>query len=98
MILDILGAFQDPLNLSQGSGKLINVRVVPIDPNEGKKERVRMVGSPGLTQVCKPESSPCLALCHALQTIWGAYASGNIYYGVETGSPVLAGSVDVNPS
>ena len=27
--LDVLGTFQDPLNVYQGAGKLVNVRVVP---------------------------------------------------------------------
>lgn len=96
--LDILGSFQDPLNLDQGSGKLVNIRVVPRDPKATKPGKVRFVGSPGLTQVSKPSASPCLAICHALGTIWTAHANGNIYYGVETGVPTLAGAVAVNPA
>ena len=94
--LDLLGSFQDPKNLDQGAGKLINVRVVPREPKETKPAKVRFVGAPGLPQVCKPTSAPCIALCHALGTIWSGHANGSIYYGVETGTPTLAGSVAVN--
>lgn len=96
--IDLLGSFQDPLNLDQGAGRLINVRVVPRQANEGKPGRVRFVGAPGLTKVCKPSSAPCIAISHALETIWTGHADGSIYYGVETGAPTLAGSVDVNPA
>lgn len=95
--IDILGSFQDPKNLDEGAGQLVNVRVVPRDPKETKPGRVRFVGAPGFTQVCKPEATACIAICHALGTIWGAYANGNIYRGVETNAPVLAGQVTVNP-
>lgn len=94
--LDILGSFQDPLNLDQGAGKLINVRVVPREPHEGKAAKVRFVGSPGLTQVCKPVASPCIAVCHALNTLWSAHANGQVYRAVDTGAPVLSGTVAVN--
>lgn len=93
--LDILGTFQDPLNLDQGAGKLVNVRVVPREQTEGKPGRVRLVGAPGLLQVCKPTSSPCISICHALNTIWSGHADGSIYYGVDTPAPVLAGFVAV---
>lgn len=96
--LDLLGSFQDPDNLDQGAGKLVNVRVVPRDPKEGKAGKVRFVGAPGLTQVCKPASAPCIAISHALETVWSGHADGSIYYGVETGSPTLAGVVAVNPA
>lgn len=94
--LDILGSFQDPLQLDQGAGKLVNVRVVPRDMKEGKPGKVRFVGAPGLPTVCRPSAAPMLAMCHALQTIWTAHADGSIYYGAETGAPTLAGSVAVN--
>jgi hypothetical protein len=93
--LDILGTFQDPLNLDQGAGKLVNVRVVPREMKEGKVSKVRFVGSPGLTRVCKPTSSPCIAICHALNTVWSGHGDGSIWRGVETPAPVLAGFVAV---
>ena len=104
-LIDILGSFQDPLNLDQGASKLVNVRVVPREQKEGvtaatsttaAKGRVRFVGAPGLTQVSKPSSAPCIAISHALGTIWTGHADGAIYYGVETGGPQLAGFVAVN--
>lgn len=95
--LDLLGSFADPKNLDEGAGKLVNVRVVPREMKEGKPAKVRFIGAPGLTQVCKPKASPCIAICHALRTIWTGHADGSIYYGVETGTPVLAGAVAVNP-
>lgn len=95
--INVLGSFQDPLNLDQGAGKLINVRVVPRSKEEGKQGLARFVGAPGLTQVCKPKSSGVIAICHALGTIWSAHADGSIYYGVETAAPTLAGSVAINP-
>jgi hypothetical protein len=96
--IDILGTYQDPLNLDQGAGKLVNVRIVPREAKEGKPSKVRFVGAPGLTQVCKPASSPCIAILHAQETIWSAHANGQIYSGVETATPTLRGSVAVNPT
>lgn len=95
--IDLLGSFQDPKNLDEGAGKLVNVRVVPRQQTEGKQARVRFVGSPGLTQVCKPAASPCIAINHALGTVWSAHANGNIYRAVETNVPVLMGTVAVDP-
>lgn len=94
-VLDILGSFADPLNQDQGAAKLVNCRVVTRKEEEQKLTRVRLVGSPGLTQVCKPTASPCIVLCHAVGTIWSGHANGNIYSGVETSTPLLAGTVTV---
>lgn len=96
--LDLLGTFQDPLNLDQGAGKLVNVRVVLRKPEEGKPAKVRLLGSPGLNVVSRPTTSPCIAICHALGTIWSGHADGSIFYGVETPSPSRAGSVAVDPT
>lgn len=93
---DILGSFQDPLNLDEGAGKLINARVVPRDPKESKPSKVRFVGAPGLPVVCRPSAAPCIAISHALGTIWSGHADGSIFYGVETATPVLAGAVAVD--
>lgn len=95
-VLDILGSFQDPKNLDEGAGQLVNVRVVPRQAAEGKPAKVRFVGAPGLPRVCKPSNAPCIAISHALETIWTGHADGSIYYGVETGAPTLAGFVAVN--
>ena len=95
--INVIGSFQDPSNLDQGAGKLVNVRVVPRDQKEGKTAAVRFVGAPGLTKICKPTSAGCIAISHALGTIWSAHADGSIYYGVETATPTLAGSVAVDP-
>lgn len=95
---NILGSFQDPLNLDEGAAKLVNVRVVPREQKEGKVAAVRFMGAPGLTQVSKPTSAPCIAISHSLGTIWTGHADGSIYYGVETGSPTKAGTVAVNPT
>ena len=102
--INILGSFQDPENLDEGSAKLINVRVVPRDMKEDRpgvdgspyRPPVRLVGAPGLPIVCKPTAAPCIAMCHALDNIWTAHADGSIYYAVETGAPTLAGMVAVN--
>jgi hypothetical protein len=97
--LNILGSFADPKNLDEGASKLVNVRVVPREQaKEGKPAPVRFVGAPGLTQVCKPKASPCIAINHALHTIWTGHADGSIYFGVETGTPVFAGTVAVDPT
>lgn len=95
-VINILGSFQDPLQLDEGAGRLVNVRVVPRQQTEGKPAAVRFVGAPGLPVVCQPTASPCIAISHALQTIWSGHADGSIYYGVETGAPTLAGVVAVN--
>lgn len=94
--IDILGSFQDPLNLDQGAGKLVNVRVVPREQKEGKPGKARLVGAPGLTQVCQPTAAPCITIGQALETVWTGHADGSIYYGAETGAPTLAGFVAVN--
>lgn len=96
MLLNILGSFQDPFSFDEGAAKLVNCRMVPRDPKEQKEGPARLVGSPGLDTVCQPTTSPCIAICHALETIWTAHANGNIYYNVQTGTPVLAGTVAVN--
>jgi len=94
--LNILGTFQDPLNIDMGAGKLTNVRVVPRQDTEAKDGKARLLGAPGLTLVSRPSSSACIALCHALGTVWSGHADGTIYYGVETGAPTLSGTVAVN--
>jgi len=96
--INILGSFADPLNLDQGAGKLVNVRVVPREMKEGKVAQVRFVGAPGLTTISKPSSAPCIVIAAALGTIWTGHADGSIYYNVETGLPLLAGTVAVNPT
>jgi hypothetical protein len=93
--IDILGSFQDPLNLDQGAGKLINVRVVPRDMKEGKPSTVRFMGAPGLSQASRPTTSGCLAISHALGTLWSAHEDGSIYYDAQMPVPVLAGVVAV---
>lgn len=95
--LNLLGSFQDPKNLDEGASKLVNVRIIPRQAQEGKPAVVRFVGSPGLDTVSKPTSSPCIAINHSLGTIWSGHADGSIYYGVETPTPTLAGTVAVNP-
>lgn len=95
--IDIIGSHADPKNLDQGAGRLVNVRVVPREQTEGKTTRVRYVGAPGLPQVCKPTSAPCIAINHALGTVWSGHADGSIYHGVETATPTFAGTVLVNP-
>jgi len=97
-VINILGSFLDPNNLDQGSGKLINVRVVARAQEEGREAQVRFVGAPGLDTVCRPTASPCLALCHALETVWSGHADGSIWSGVETGAPTLQGFVTLNPT
>ena len=95
-VIDILGSFQDPLQLDEGAGKLVNVRVVPREQKEGKSGRARLVGAPGLTQVCKPTAAPCIAIGQALETVWSGHADGSIFYNVQTNAPSLAGFVAVN--
>jgi len=94
--VDILGSFQDPNNLDQGAGKLVNVRVVPRAATEGRPSHVRFIGSPGLDQVCRPSNAACIAISHALGTLWSGHADGSIWSGVETATPKLAGFVAVN--
>src|SRR5258705_9704713 len=93
--LDIIGSFVDPLQQDQGAAKLLNCRAVIRKQEEQKPAQVRLVGSPGLTQVCKPTSSPCIVLCHALGTIWSGHADGSIYHHVEAVNPAYAGTVTV---
>jgi hypothetical protein len=95
--IDILGSFQDPNSLDQGAARLVNVRVVPRDPKESKPSKVRFIGAPGLDTVCRPSIAACIAINHALGTIWTGHADGSIWRGVETALPVLAGFVAVNP-
>jgi hypothetical protein len=94
--LDLLGSFQDPKNFDQGAAKLVNVRVMPREMKEGKPSKVRFIGTPGLDTVCRPTTAPCIAINHALETIWTGHADGSIWHSVETGVPVLAGFVAVN--
>ena len=93
--INVLGSFQDPKNFDEGAAKLVNVRVVPRAVQEGKPAQVRFVGAPGLPTVCKPTASPCIAISHAVQTIWSGHADGSIYYDVQTNAPKLAGFVAV---
>lgn len=93
--VDVFSSFADPLNQDQGAARLLNCRVVVRKQEEQKLARTRLVGSPGLTQVCKPTTSPCIVLCHAVGTIWSGHADGTIYHGVETGAPTYAGTVTV---
>lgn len=94
--LNVLGTFQDPLNLDIGAGKLVNVRMVPRMDGEGKPGKARLLGTPGLTQVSRPTATGCIAITHALGTVWSAHADGTIYYDVQTNAPQLAGTVAVN--
>jgi hypothetical protein len=96
--IDILGSFQDPNSLDQGAARLVNVRAVPRDPKEGKPSKVRFIGAPGLDTVCRPSTAACIAIGHALETLWSGHADGSIWHGVETGSPTLAGFVALNPT
>lgn len=96
--MDILGSFADPLNQDIGAAKLVNCRIVPRKGEEQRLARVRLVGSPGLSQICKPSSSPCIVLCEAVGTLWSGHANGDIYSGVNTASPVLQGTVTVDPT
>jgi hypothetical protein len=92
-----MGSFADPKNLDEGAAKLVNVRVVPREMKEGKVSKVRFIGAPGLARVCRPTASPCLAICHALETVWSGHADGSIWYDVNTATPTLAGFVAVFP-
>jgi hypothetical protein len=94
-VVNILGSFADPLNQDQGAAKLVNCRIVARKQEEQKDAMVRLVGSPGLTPVSIPAASPCIVLGQALGTIWSGHANGQIYSGVETGSPTLQGTVTV---
>ncbi len=94
--MDVLGSFADPLNQDLGAAKLVNCRIIPRKGEEQRVSRVRLVGSPGLAPICTPTISPCIALCHAVGTIWSAHENGQIYSGVETATPVLQGTVTVN--
>jgi len=94
--IDIMGSFADPNGLDQSAAKLVNVRVVPRSPAEGKAAKMRFIGAPGLDVVCRPSTAPCIAIGHALKTIWTGHADGSIWSGVETGTPLLAGFVAVD--
>src|SRR5258705_4332708 len=93
--LDIIGSFADPLQQDQGAAKLLNCRAVVRKQEEQKPAQIRLVGSPGLTKVCKPTASPCVVLCHAVNTVWSGHADGSIYSGVETATPVLKGTITI---
>ncbi len=96
--MDVLGSFADPLNQDLGAAKLVNCRIVPRKGEEQRVSRVRLVGSPGLTQICAPTPSPCLALCIAVGTVWSGHANGAIFSGVETATPTLQGGITVDPT
>jgi hypothetical protein len=91
--LDIFGSFADPLNQDQGAAKLVNCRIIVRKQEEQKLARVRLVGSPGLTRICKPDTSPCIVLGVAVGTVWSGHANGNIFSGVETATPAYKGTV-----
>jgi hypothetical protein len=95
--LNIISSFADPLNQDQGSAKLVNCRAVVRRQEEQKLSGIRLVGSPGLSKVCKPTTSSCIVLKQALGTVWSGHADGSIYSGVETATPVLRGTVTVDP-
>ncbi len=97
-VVNILGSFADPLNQDQGASKLVNCRIVTRKQEEQKPGMVRLVGSPGLTEVCLPVASPCIVLCEAVGTLWSGHANGQIYSGAETASPTLQGTVTVDPT
>lgn len=96
--LNVFSSFADPLNQDQGASKLLNCRVVVRKQEEQKLSGTRLVGSPGLIEICKPNEFPCIVLCHALGTIWSGHANGAIFSGVETGTPVQQGFVTVDPT
>ncbi len=96
--MDVLGSFADPLNQDLGAAKLVNCRIIPRKGEEQRVSRVRLVGSPGLAQVCLPVASPCIAICQAVGTIWSAHANGQIYSAADTAAPVLKGTVTVDPT
>jgi hypothetical protein len=93
--VDIFGSFADPFQQDQGASKLVNCRIIMRQQQEQKLTQTRLVGSPGLTQVCKPTSSPCIVLAHAVSTVWSGHADGSIYSGVDTATPALQGVVAV---
>jgi hypothetical protein len=93
---NILGSFADPSSFDTGAAKLTNVRVVLRQSGEGKPSKLRLVGTPGLTQVSQPTASSCIVLCRALNTLWSGHANGDIYSGVETATPVKRGTVAVD--
>lgn len=95
---NFLGSFADPSSFDSGAAKLGNVRVVLRSEAEGKPSILRLVGTPGLTPVSKPTSSPCIVLCRAQNTLWSGHANGAIYSGVDTGTASLRGSVAVDPT
>lgn len=96
-VVNIFGSFANPLNQDQGASKLVNCRIVQRKQEEQKLAQIRLIGSPGLVEICKPTTSPCIVLCHALGTIWSGHADGSIYHHVETDAPVLAGTISVDP-
>lgn len=91
---NILGSFADPSSFDSGAAKLTNVRVVLRQATEGRPAKLRLVGTPGLTQVCQPTSSGVLAINNAQGTAWSVHENGNVYSGVETGAPTLKGAVN----
>lgn len=95
---NFLGNFADPSSFDAGAAKLVNVRVVLRAQGENKPAALRLVGTPGLTQVCKPKASPCIVLCRAQNTLWSGHADGSIYSSVETGAPSFRGTVAVDPA
>lgn len=93
--LNIFSSFADPFQQDQGASRLVNCRMVIRKQEEQRLAQLRLVGSPGLKQICKPTASPCIVLCHAVGTIWSGHANGNIYHHVETAAPIYAGVVTV---
>jgi hypothetical protein len=91
---NILGSFADPSSFDTGAAKLINTRVVLRAPTEGRPAKLRLVGTPGLTSVCRPTTSEVIAIGKSQGTAWSVHANGNVYSGVETNAPTLKGAVN----
>lgn len=92
---NILGSFADPDNFDTGAAKLTNVRVVLRQATEGREAKLRLVGTPGLTQVCKPTSAEVLAINNSQGTAWSVHADGKVFSGIETATPTLRGTVQL---
>ena len=92
---NMLGSFADPSSFDQGAAKLTNVRVMLRAPSEGRPAKLRLIGTPGLTPICKPTSAEVLVINNAQGHIWSGHADGKIFSHVETNAPVLQGTVQL---
>lgn len=93
--LNVVASFASPSFKDDPQGsRLVNCRAVLRQQQvEGKPAATRVVGAPGLVQLCRPSTAACVALGRALGTSWSVHADGMVFRDVHTGGAVAVGQV-----